>query len=91
FVPRGAVRREGDAAYVFKVADGRLRRTEVALAPAAPASAGARNGAAGPAAAAVPAGDRVEVLSGVQGGDTIVRAGVEKLEDGEKVRAAESS
>lgn len=91
FVPRTAIRRAGDAAYVFKVVDGRLRRTEVALAPAAPAGAGARNGAAGPGAAAAPAGDRLEVLSGVQGGDTIVRAGVEKLKDGEKVRAAESS
>jgi RND family efflux transporter MFP subunit len=82
FVPRAAVRRDGDAAYVFKVVDGRLRRTEVALAPARPSAA---------APAAAPAGDRVEVVSGVRGGDTIVRAGVEKLRDGEKVRAAESS
>jgi hypothetical protein len=87
FVPRGAVRQDGGAAFVFKVVDGRLRRTEVALAPAAPAGAGGR----GAAAAAGAAGERVEVVSGVQGGDTIVRAGVERLKDGEKVRAAESS
>jgi len=86
FVPRGAVRRDGAAAFVFKVVDGRLRQTEVAL-------AGATTGRNAAAAGGSPdaAGDRVEVMSGVQGGDTIVRTGVEKLEDGRKVRVAQSS
>jgi RND family efflux transporter MFP subunit len=101
FVPRSALRQEGGAAYVFKVVDGRLRRTEVALAPA-PRQAGATAAAAaapgrGPGSSAAPPAppadradraDRVEVTSGVQGGDTIVRTGVEKLADGQKVRAA---
>jgi HlyD family secretion protein len=101
FVPRGALREEGGAAWVFKVVDGRLRRTEVALAPppaarrAGAALAGAAASASGsaPAAAsasgsATAAADRVEVVSGVQGGDTIVRTGVAGLEDGQKVRVA---
>ena len=92
FVPRSAVRQAGGATFVFKVVDGRWRRTEVALPPAVPAGAGGRGGgAAAGSPAAGAAGERVEVVSGVQGGDTIVRAGVEKLKDGEKVRAAESS
>jgi HlyD family secretion protein len=94
FVPRSAVRQEGGAAFVFKVVNGRLRRTEVALAPASPAraasGAGAGAGATNAGGSAAAASDRVEVVSGVNGGETIVRSGVEKLEDGQKVRAAET-
>ncbi len=107
FVPRSAVRMDGGTAYVFKVMDGRLRRTEVALAPAVPARGGASATGATPAAPAAGAGgagsaagaagaatgaggEREEVVSGVQGGETIVRAGVEKLKDGQKVRVAET-
>jgi hypothetical protein len=93
-VPRSAVRQEGGAAFVFKVVNGRLRRTEVALAPASPAraasGAGAGAGATNAGGSAAAASDRVEVVSGVNGGETIVRSGVEKLEDGQKVRAAET-
>lgn len=91
FVPRAAVRQDGGAAYVFRVVEGRLRRTEVALAPAPRPGGVAPAGAAPatPADVAAGAGDRVEVVSGVQGGETIVRAGIEKLKDGEKVRATE--
>jgi RND family efflux transporter MFP subunit len=94
FVPRSALRQTAGAAYVFKVVDGRLRQTEVALAPVpARRQAGGAPAAppAPPAGASAPPADRVEVVSGVQGGDVIVRAGVEKLRDGQKVRAAAES
>ncbi|HYL05028.1 MAG TPA: efflux RND transporter periplasmic adaptor subunit, partial [Thermoanaerobaculia bacterium] len=94
FVPRTAVRKDGGAAFVFKVVDGRLRKTEVALAPEVPARAGSASGTGGAATAGGSpgaAGDRVEVVSGVSGGETIVRTGVEKLKDGQRVRVAESS
>jgi RND family efflux transporter MFP subunit len=102
FVPRSALREEGGATWVFKVVDGRLRRTEVALAPApaarragaagaAASRAGSAPAAASSASGSATAADRVEVVSGVQGGDTIVRTGVAGLKDGQKVRVAAES
>jgi HlyD family secretion protein len=96
YVPRTAILQQGAAASVFKVVDGRLQRTAVTLAPVPPLASAGRAAAAGAAAAAAtpPAGqegaDRVEVTSGVQGGDTVVRAGVDRLKDGQKVRVAAS-
>jgi HlyD family secretion protein len=75
FVPREAVRKEGATSYVLVVRDGKLDRTEVTVREE-PASA-TQGAEAKP----------LEVLSGLKGGETIVRAGIEKLKDGQKVRA----
>jgi RND family efflux transporter MFP subunit len=90
FVPRSAVRMDGGAAYVFEVVDGRLRRNEIAIVGTRGGAGTAAAAASAPGGAAAGATDRVEVVSGVKGGETIVRTGVEKLEDGRKVRVAES-
>lgn len=88
YVPRSAVAGAPGTDYVFEVVDGRLRRTEVALAP--PAAATREATAARETAAARDGGaDRVEVVSGVHGGETIVRGGLAKLRDGERVRLAD--
>jgi HlyD family secretion protein len=90
YVPRSAVARSGEAAYVYEVVDGTLRRSAVALAP--PAAVTREAAAAGGGADAAGEGaDRVEVVSGLHGGETIVRSGVEKLADGERVRLAPAS
>jgi RND family efflux transporter MFP subunit len=69
-VPRQAVRRAGAEAYVFKVQEGRLRRTPVVVGEER--------------------GDQYVVVSGLQGGETVVRGNLETLEDGQRVRTAKS-
>lgn len=73
FVPRSALVKSGDSPAVFRVVGGVLRRTEIQVVE--PAGKPAEQPA-----------DRVEVTSGVSGGETIVRSGVEKLKDGQRVR-----
>lgn len=73
YVPKSAVLGSGSSAAVFQVEKGVLRRTEIQVAPPA---AGDK-------------GDRLEVLSGLSGGETIVRSGVASLKDGQKVRVVE--
>jgi RND family efflux transporter MFP subunit len=73
FVPRSALVKSGDSQAVFRVVDGVLHLTEIQVAE--PAGKPAEKPA-----------DRVEVTSGVSGGETIVRSGVEKLKDGQRVR-----
>lgn len=73
YVPKEAVLGGGDAAVVFQVEKGVLRRTVITTAPVQEGDKG----------------DRLEVLSGLSGGETIVRTGVAKLKDGQRVRVVE--
>lgn len=73
YVPKDAVLRTGESAAVFQVENGLLKRTEIQIAPLAKGEKG----------------DRIEVTSGLSGGETIVRVGVAVLKDGQKVRVVE--
>lgn len=76
YVPKDAVLSTGGTSVVFRVEDGVLKRTEIQVATPAPGAPGDK-------------GDRVEVTSGLSGGETIVRTGVTGLKDGQRVRIAE--
>jgi RND family efflux transporter MFP subunit len=75
YVPKSAVLGSGSSVAVFQVENGALRRTEIQVVPP---PAGDK-------------GDRLEVLSGLSGGETIVRSNVTSLKDGQKVRVVEGS
>ena len=73
YVPKDAILNAGGAPAVFQVVDGVLKKVEIQVAPPAKGDKG----------------DRVEVTSGLAGGETIVRTGVAALKDGQKVRVVE--
>ncbi len=73
YVPKSAVGRDGTTAYVFRIKDGRLERSAIL---------GLDEVVDGKPT------DRFEVTSGLGGGETIVKNGLDKLEPGQKIRLA---
>ncbi len=73
YVPKSAVGRSGATPFVYRVKDGILARFEIA---------GVDEVVDGKPS------DRFEVTSGLSGGETIIKSGLEELKDGQKVRLA---
>ena len=70
-IPIDALRHDASGEYVYRIVDGRARRTEV------------RSGE--------PVDDRIEILAGLQAGDTIVVRGFLGLRDGQRVNTGTGS
>ncbi len=70
-IPIDALRHDASGEYVYRIVDGRARRTEV------------RSGE--------PVDDRIEILAGLQAGDTIVVRGFLGLRDGRRVNTGTGS
>lgn len=68
-LPAGAIMREGDGTYVWRIRDGKVERVAVRV-------GGERDG-------------QIEVLSGINAGETVVASSVEGLKEGDSVKAAE--